>query len=459
MRQIRPLALILSAGLLASLGAGLVVGDRSAHGHELAAAALPPGPGADALAEATKALRSLKSATFHIKHSTENLGASIGGDAKVRLLRHENGVLSLRVDGWSQAALGGKQERRVGVSGFNASTANQRNVTWVDFAKKTMFTQDAASRSEAAVALRDTEFMLLRPLFTEAEPFAGEQAAKTITEEAPQDVGGVACQVWRVGFGNAGMERLIFIGIDDKLPRRYEQIRASDKPMKLIWEITDLKVDPKLSESDFAIEAPSGFKTERLAPPTPPSAPAAPAAPAPGAQPVLPVNPVGPARNVAPPGPGIGARVPNVTITTLTGAKGTSEAKLDDTLGRVRVVALWNLSVPASAATLATLAQARDEFANQPVTIMALAARTSNVSTSPAEVEQGVRDAWAQQKASPSANFVGGWCADDLVAALSVRGFPSVAVIDAQGKSVAFLEGAPTLADIKGAVARALAQK
>jgi hypothetical protein len=461
------------AGLMACSGLAGVGGvglERAAFANlvaERAASTLPPG--AEALEDTVRALRDFQTLQFKMVRRSDGLGMTYGGEADVAIRREPHGGLTVRITGKTQQALGGEQQVDYLADASTKLDAGRRTVTWVDHRAKRVVQQNSAAgsgpRTEADRIITDVERFLLMPMFFEDPPFRNEANARGASEESPIAFDGTTCQVFRFTFGDPAIQRLVVVSADDRLPRRYEQIRIMDRggekvEMKMVWEITGLKLNPGLDDAVFRVETPAGYtfeKREAPAPAAPGSAvPAPPAQPGAGAQPV-PVPAPTTGRAVLPGGGlAVGSPVPAFELRLL-GLPGqpTTGIRSEELRGAVSLLAFWSPAVPRSAGVLTAAEAIQSQLGRDGLRVFGVAARLASMTGANTDGEQAIRAAWQTHKLSIPA----GVARDEILSGMNIRGFPCVVVLARDGTLAAYIEGVSDPAELTTAVQAALARQ
>jgi ketosteroid isomerase-like protein len=220
-----------------------------------------------ALDEAVAAMKGLESFSFKVKYGF-NMGGSEAqpgmkldqtSEMTVTVKRSDKG-LSFKMDGryadFTSSSL--KPEDRAKKERVLASVWENHVASWADFTRETFFVRAAWDKdAKNAVFTPNTTW---RAFFIDAEPFNWERRATTLTLEKSIDIDGEPCTVIKAVQGNT--TRTIVIGSLDKLPRRYEQAMSSGQSRT--WEFSDYKTDLTLTEKDFTLTAPEGFKKDEV---------------------------------------------------------------------------------------------------------------------------------------------------------------------------------------------------
>jgi hypothetical protein len=462
--------LVVSTGLGGAGGVGLMRDAVATAGVERAAFSLPPG--AEALEDTVRALRDFQTLQFKMVRRSDGLGMTYGGEADVFIRREPHGGLTIRITGKTQQALGGEQQVDYLADASTKLDAGRRTISWVDHRAKRVVQQNSAAgsgpRTEADRVITDVERFLLMPMFFEDPPFRNEANARGANEEPPIAFDGTTCQVFRFTFGDPAIQRLVVVSADDRLPRRYEQIRIMDRggdkvEMKMVWEITGLKLNPRLEDSVFRIATPDGFTLDKRETP----APAAPASPG-SAVPPPPAAPGASAQPVPTPAPATGRAVlPTGGLATgspvpafelrLLGLPGqpTTGIRSEELRGAVSLLAFWSPAVPRSAGVLSAAEAVQGQMGRDGLRVFGVAARIASMTGANTDGEQAIRAAWQTHKLSIPA----GVARDEILSGMNIRGFPCVVVLGRDGTMAAYIEGVSDPAELTTAVQAALARQ
>lgn len=447
------LVVLVAGAAVGLVGAGAVLAAGAA-----AVSAEPKGDGVAVLKESAVAIKALQSAKFKATHTLKGVGnLPWGGEVDVLWVRQPTGKVSLLMKG--KVALPPKPETETTVL-IDASKLenNNRLVVWVDAEKQAVYEQMSGPRTEAQVRISGTEELMLPPSLWKDEPFAEDlRGALEATEEQSTEINGDLCRVVRLTFSNPGMQRVIAVGIDDKLPRRYELIQGAGgkSPMSRVWEIKSLKVE-KIGNDQLVVETPAGFKREKkeavkpVAPPPPtPPAPGAGATKtpptAPGAQPPAAMTPTG--------GLNAGAAAPNFELGIMAmGQTPEGKFRLDENQGNAVVLVFWSPLVPKSGPVAATAEKVTSRVKSDKLRVIGVGSRLEAAGGTTAQQAEAVAQFWKENNLSMPAAMGN----DGLLTRLNVRGFPSVVVIDAKGKIAATFEGEFEPTALESAIASAI---
>lgn len=220
-----------------------------------------------ALDETVAAMKALEAFSFKVKY-----GFSMGTEAKpgmsldqnsemtVTVKRSDRG-LSFKMEGRYADFTSGslKPEERAKKDRLLAAVHENHVASWADFSRETYFVRPAWDKdAKNAVFTPNT---IWRPFFVDVEPFNLERRATTLTLEKSVEIGGEPCTVIKAVQGKS--ERLLVVSSLDKLPRRYE-MRIENSGSVRTWEFSDYNTDVKLTDKDFTVAAPEGFKRDEV---------------------------------------------------------------------------------------------------------------------------------------------------------------------------------------------------
>jgi hypothetical protein len=403
------------------------------------------------LTDAASAIKSAKALSFNLKAGTEGFGGLVyGGEGTVLWQRSDDGKTRTLLKGQTEMPTQGKRDFHVAI-GYGADPAAKVvPVVWIDKDAKTVWEGSNTPRSDASKVITNSRNMLFPEPLTEAEPFRREMAAQRYELLESKPIDGEPCDVIRVVMDEGKLERMVYLGSKDKILRRYEQVRIEGaKRMVRYWELSKVDAAPALTDASFEVATPEGFKREKA--PEPAVTPAA-----------KPTNPANPAMNtpaapggVAAGGLSVGSPMPAWSAKPVS-EPGVPAQTIDSASlkGKVAVLGFWGPTFPASARVVAAMESLQRQYAEKGVAIWGVASRTQTNGESSEEAENGVRE-FHKSFGLTFKSLMGD---DRMLNTLNVRGFPSVAVIDAAGNVSAFLEGSATEADIKAAIDAALAK-
>ncbi|MCA3005754.1 MAG: TlpA family protein disulfide reductase [Planctomycetaceae bacterium] len=374
------------------------------------------------LVDSAKAISGLQGLTFTGKRTTEGVGGmKLGGEARVTFLRSESqlspggggspATMALHAKG--KAELAGEPETT-----FEASIYKGQAM-WADAEKKTVFQRPFAPNNDGNKHLGRVRQIILPAPLLDSEPFAKEIRARKITMGEAKEIRGEACNVIVVEVEPEKVFHTIAISVADNLPRMYEISRViggANSRVVLRWEMFDLSTDAIKPEA-LTVPTPDGWKFDKqeAAVPTITPAATAPSAPAGG----LPA----------------GTAAPALDLKLAGGGKLTGE----EIKGSVAVLGFWSPMVKASADMGKSLQAVAEQ--NKDVKVFAIAARDDG--------DEPLAQKWIADNKLSIRSAVGG---DATAEAFNVRGFPSVVVLNKDGKVAAFFEAAPTAEALKAAV-------
>ena len=342
-----------------------------------------------------------------------------------------------------------QQERDVLV-GFAEGT-----VVWADYNNNTVLERKAVA-ADAVQDVKRVRDQVIPDVFFEREPFEKMMRSPEVTVVGVQEVNGEKCQV--VKTWNAPTQRgaNLFISMNDRLPRRLEFISGfkggKDGMASFTLDIKDLKLAPELKAADLKVETPAGFQRradEAKKPDAKPTdntpLPHPPGAQAPTTDASKPVvSPTPP-----PPQPaGVVGGFPPGTIApgwTLRGAD-EKEQTLASHAGKVVVLGFWGPLFSQSKGANQVLDEVAKATSGKNISVFSVVCR-----------DPGKRAAKLMNDWSVSVPLLleGDQTAKDY----QVQGYPSFAVINAEGKIAAFMQGATSKDDLLKAVEKAAGGK
>lgn len=409
--------------------------------------------------ESVKSMQESKSIAFKVSQTMPGPSGSAGDGSvmNVKMLRGDKAApLKINYTGDLMIFAEGKKKVSVLIEHMDQPAPPpaqiRRRITWVDDGQKKVLTQQTGNGSGADVWVARCERNLLGPYEPNGKnPFENELRARKIEIVEAKEVDGQPCQVIKITMDDQN-ERTLILGTVDKLPRFFEQRRGK---IARSWTFSEVS-DKDLTDKDLEVAVPAGYKKEVMPDPVPP-APKAPTAPT---TPTMPATPATPAAQpadpskVAPNGdlpepkpqgmrltPGglrPGAEVPAFELAGVDG----KTVRMADLKGKTTVLAFWGPQFDSSGA----VAQAVNDFAKVnagSVNAVGVACRLVGDND-----VNAVKQFWTEKNFA----FTGALNGDDLASRLNVRGFPSVMIIDAEGKAKAFFEGAVTAEMITSAV-------
>lgn len=215
---------------------------------------------------ATAVLESARDALLKVENLSYKCEASTKGglfDGLMPVFKSE--VWQMRSEGnWMIRLKGEAEVPEKGVTPFLVvEDGTKRAKIWVDDAKKTVFYRVASMAKRAkSEALNMSEYAWLKD-FAEPDPLSRELRAEGASLEGTTEVGGVACDVVLVNFGEQRGQARWFFGAEDHLPRKVERITAGQGiEFRTIHEITELRADAGLVKESFEIATPEGYLRE-----------------------------------------------------------------------------------------------------------------------------------------------------------------------------------------------------
>lgn len=366
-----------------------------------------------ALTEAASALKAAKGLRVMVAAGIEGAPVKMGGEGKMTVLRSG----SAGSPGGASMAYNGTIDAMDGARSYNVAMIEGKLLAYQDSdAKRVVETPFVANSKPVQLWLSRPQSYMQPPFLQEGEPFLQEFRAREIRLEEDREVRGEMCTVVRCVIEPNNSERIIAISKSDKLPRRYEQTRIDGKARRTrYWEFWSWELNPPVTAKELHILPPPGYTLVKEE-----GAPA-------------PTNPATPQKNPAPTtppgGPQKGADAPGFTLPKVDGSGNLSLGALR---GKVVVVGFWGPLFDTSKVTGQVLAQATTQYAGKNVHVVGIACRE----TDPARVAKYLADNNLKFE-----SLTGG---DTTAGLYNVRGFPSVCIIDAEGKVADFIEGPVT---------------
>ena len=144
------------------------------------------------------------------------------------------------------------------------SACDGKSVYAVDFAQKVL----THGKFPEAQRILFPGMRLFMQEYVHATPFSDEINAQSAKHEGVKKVGDVDCDVIYVNYSE-GVQARWFFSKEDHLPRRVERIVINEEGEEegaLITVVKNLNTKPGLSDADFRLEAPEGFKTKAFEP-------------------------------------------------------------------------------------------------------------------------------------------------------------------------------------------------
>ncbi len=182
------------------------------------------------------------------------------GKGILRTLFGDNGIPPMRIKG------NGKLPNDAKPSPFEVAT-NGKSITLIDETEKTYY---VTTISEGMNQLNIAMNLLMRE-YLHPTPFSDEINAKSAKLEGEKAIGGVDCYVVFVHYYQNDQKARWYFGKKDYLPRCVERILSGDESEdKTVLTVSNLEVDPKLSDDTFTPK-PEGYKLQELSEPSDPS--------------------------------------------------------------------------------------------------------------------------------------------------------------------------------------------
>lgn len=365
------------------------------------------------LTDSAAAIGKIESMTFNSRrYATGPLEGVLNTQGAVKLIR--NGPDRTK----AVARMTGKtQEPGRGMRDFDVLVSDGV-VTWVETGSKKVFERQVAPKGEGSSEMSIAQQLIMDDLFA-PEPYRQMLMSTApdlkVTVEGTEAVGGEVCEIVKASFSQGIREIYVHVSAADRLPRKVElrgnppKERANDKPLSMIIEVTDVKVNPGLKPTDLALATPEGFTRDVQQ------------TPAPGQS-----NPANPAPAVAiglTPGtdaPAFSLKSPKGEAVTL--------ASMKDNVVVLAYWGTWNATWKKAAPVVERL---NASFAGKPVKMLGIACREQD--------PQAPESRWAEDKMS----FPLVLGDEATPAAYQVKGYPTFVVIGADGKVVDFVQGFP----------------
>lgn len=390
------------------------------------------------LKDSAAAIKALKGVTFEVTATTQIPGGmSLGGKGKITYLRpasiaHTPGAATpTNLASPTFLAEGNSDVAGEGKLNFRVALVENQTVTWIDEKEKTVFQKPLMPKTDGEKAVSRVRTVLFPPPILEAEPFEKELRATNITIDEPQVVDGEPCDVVKIITDNKS-EHTVAISQKDKLPRLYQTNRPlnNTKPageaqsVVRRWELSGVKVNTSATVKDITLKTPDGFKFVKEEPKPAETAASAPKGPG--------------AASVAQGGLAVGTVAPALDLKLAGGG----DLNAASTAGAVTVLGFWSPLVPASAEMAKNLQGLSGKVDSKAVKIFAIACREG------ADEEPRVQKFIADNKLTIRSALSG----DTAATGFGVRGFPSVAVLNKEGKIAAFFESIPSVDALKAVV-------
>lgn len=369
------------------------------------------------------------------------------GEAVVRVVRGqgEDGKLSWTVRMEGQAAKNGSSEPEK----FTLYASPER-LGWHDAAEKKVSVRSGKASFPGA---QGSSAMMMIPELVEAVPFSAEFGAESREVLDREEVDGVLCDVVLVtynrgqampgGLGNASRlstsRARWYIGVEDRLPRRVDRIAGSgDVALVISQLVTEIDTQTTIEASSLDIEknVPDGFELDvNLADPTP-------------ARPTVRENPTPRPTGDTPRTPErAGKPLPDAPTFSLKDADGTVIDN-DAIDGKVSVFYFWGTWCAPCRAYSPMISEMAAEFEDEglDIDVYGVAVRESDIQKA---FDVGTNNGYAHTIVVAS---------DDatrrtmpVARGFNVRLYPSVAVVNAEGKIVHFA-GSASAGDARAVV-------
>lgn len=220
-----------------------------------------PTPSADQDPEAkgafdrfVEAMKTIKSVSFDVQFAVDGNNKEMFGSTSAK-------VIARRTDtGWAYRMTGkGKRTAKADNVEFDILYADG-HASWLDKDAKKLFVRPTATARgkplEAASNLRTLGDLFL------ASPLSKERVSPTMTLREAEKVGSIECVVAAVtgAPGTLAGDAIFAFGKDDHFPRRITRERSSSKgTTAMILELSNVKVDEKVTDADFTLNLPEGF--------------------------------------------------------------------------------------------------------------------------------------------------------------------------------------------------------
>lgn len=371
------------------------------------------------LHESGKAVQEVKGVQMKVKtYATGMLKDIIDLDGTVKVWRKPGSPNAMWCVESGRAKNPGKSDRKLEV------VSDGVTVTWNDYEANTQFERPVSDPNAMETANLCRELVLQE--FISSTPYQMElNNFPILTKNGINNVGGEVCDIIEAMPATKDRNRTWAISVKDRLPRQIElgTGQAVQKISK-ITEITELKM-VELSDKDFVLKLPFGFKEDRqkaVAPPTPA------------------VNPAMPTTPVKPPELGLkpGTPAPAFAAKDTTG-KDISAAAMK---GNALVLEFWGTMFKQSTLHAAEMKALAAEFKGK-ANFVGLACRENS--------EKAAGDWWT--KSGPGYPLIAN--GDAIAADYKVVGFPSYYVIDGTGNVSAFFQDFPGAEALKTAITNA----
>lgn len=452
----------------------------------------PDDAAAQLIKQASDAVKNMGSLSFKASQKLDGMAKlAMSGNGEIKFIRNKAAP--------SASAVWIKGEIQLPMSPLTAyySMFDGKKATWVDSSSKQVNDQPAPV-ADSVRQVKNPKDRLVPSAFFELEPFGGELRSDLIVSAGEEDVRGQACYVVRAISTQRQRETKLWLGKNDKLPRRIELISShKDGKASYVNELWDLDPAP-LGPDSLAIATPEGYDRRTLEPAAPPKAPvlpgakgaAAPAQPNAGGlqatdpasvpepvrrayanadrakQGLPPLGPNDPLPDVPaatanvptpPPAPATPTMAPQAPKAGLAGGSeappwslavldGGQPLTLVSLRGKTVVIGFWGSLFGTSRGLLSNLEQLNSGLAGQNVAVVAIACRTP---------ENAARDTFKQNNLTIPSLLNGEAVARDY----KIRGFPSTVIITPDGKVSTTIEGPVNSQTLQLAVQNAMAGK
>lgn len=221
----------------------------------------------DVLRAAQQAVKELDALAFDVNLTGEGTGPLSGlsptGSGEIRMVRAEAPGLGGR---WHRRITGRVTEPRAGATPIDFLRTPDID-EWKAADSKTVIRRPTARQPPGTQA--NYRMLVIGELLGET-PFAAELDGVSVTHDGVEDVNGVPCEVIRVEYDPSDRSRARttipsvvarwFIAQDDRLPRRIERINEGGGiSLTIVQELSAVRVDPGMAFEDLRIEVPEGW--------------------------------------------------------------------------------------------------------------------------------------------------------------------------------------------------------
>jgi thiol-disulfide isomerase/thioredoxin len=204
----------------------------------------------------------------------------------------------------------------------------------IDKTRKTVTQRDPPRSLDNLFACMEPAADLWLDLFFDPNLFEEARRGDSAEHEGTKKINGVECDIIHVVYRGAVGEVRWYLGREDHLPRRVDQIRSRGT---LVVSLSDLEVGPQLDTDTFVIEVPEGYKVRHLG--------------------LLPV----------------GSPAPNWTLPTPEGGS----VSLESLRGKVVVMDFWATWCTPCMAAMPGVQKLHEKFDGRPVAVYGIAVRES----------------------------------------------------------------------------------